>query len=98
MERLLGAGAAAGANVKPTSLVHAKIGAQPGPNLTGVEMSPGQIRASGPLGLEVAGLYPYIEVFGCPQDLDTARAAFTPQYGMVAGGRYYAVLSRLTTR
>jgi hypothetical protein len=98
LERLLGAGAAAGANVMPTSLVHAKIGAQPVPNLTVVEMSPGQIRAAGPLGLEVAGLYPYIEVFGCPQDLDTARAAFTPQYGTVAGGRYYTVLSRLTTR
>ncbi len=98
LERLLGSGAALGANVMPTSLVHAKIGAQPVPNLTVVEMSPGQIRAAGPLGLEMAGLYPYIEVFGCPQDLDTVRAAFTPQYETVAGGRYYAVLGRPPAR
>jgi hypothetical protein len=98
LERLLGSGAALSANVMPTSLVHAKIGAQAVPNLTVVEMSPGQIRAAGPLGLEMVGLYPYIEVFGCPQDLDTARAAFTPQYETVAAGRYYAVLGRLTTR
>jgi hypothetical protein len=59
-----------------------------------LEMSPEEVRAAGPLGLQTTGLYPYIEVFGCPQDLDTARAAFTPQYETVTSGRYYAVLGR----
>jgi hypothetical protein len=97
LERLLGAGATLSANVMPTSLVHAKIGAQPVPDLTVVEMSPDQIRAAGPLGLQSAGLYPYVEVFGCPQDIDTARAAFTPQYETVASRRYYAGLGRRPT-
>jgi hypothetical protein len=77
-----------------TSLVIPRFDpATQGADLLVTQMTPEEVRAA-PLGARYAATYPYVEVFGCPADLDTAQRAFAPQYGTVTQGSYYAVLHR----
>jgi hypothetical protein len=80
-------------NLMETSLVLPRFDATTeGADLLVEQMTPEEIRAA-PLGTRYAA-YPYVEVFGCPADLQTAQQAFAPQYTPVTQGTYYAVLHR----
>jgi hypothetical protein len=81
-------------NLMETSLVVPRFDpAATGADLLVMQMTPEEVRAA-PLGARYAATYPYVEVFGCPADLQTAQQAFAPQYGPVAQGAYYTVLHR----
>lgn len=81
-------------NLMETSLVIPRFDpAADGADLLVTQMTPEEVRAA-PLGARYAATYPYVEVFGCPADLQTAQQAFAPQYTFATGGSYFAVLHR----
>jgi hypothetical protein len=81
-------------NLMETSLVIPRFDpTADGADLLVEQMTAEEVRAA-PLGPRYAATYPYVEVFGCPADLQTAQQAFAPQYAPVTTGAYFTVLHR----